>query len=101
MSFGPGMTVKKRLSSSAIFSALHLPGSITKEIKKMTGKIKFFNSERGFGFISQPDGKDIFFHVSNIKCVPSDIKQGEKVTFKVEEGEKGLQAIDVILENDE
>ena len=59
-----------------------------------TGTVKFFNESKGFGFITQEDGKEIFVHVSGIK---QDIRQNDKVEFEVEEGKKGLSAVNVRL----
>ncbi len=57
-----------------------------------TGTVKFFNESKGFGFITQEDGKEIFVHVSGLK---QDIRQNDKVEFEVEEGKKGLSAVNV------
>jgi len=59
-----------------------------------TGTVKFFNESKGFGFITQDDGKEIFVHVSGLK---QDIRQNDKVEFEVEEGKKGLSAVNVRL----
>lgn len=59
-----------------------------------TGTVKFFNESKGFGFITQEDGKDIFVHVSGLK---QDIRQNDKVEFEIEEGKKGLSAVNVRL----
>ena len=58
-----------------------------------TGTVKFFNDAKGFGFITPDDGsKDVFVHVNGLI---DEIKEGDKVSFDVEEGQKGLSAIDV------
>ncbi len=58
-----------------------------------TGKVKFFNDEKGFGFIT-PDGggKDIFFHKTGTKA---HVKENDQVEFSVEQGDKGPYAVDV------
>ncbi|MFT6336381.1 MAG: CspA family cold shock protein [Saprospiraceae bacterium] len=57
------------------------------------GTVKFFNDAKGFGFISPEDGsKDIFVHVSGLN---EDIREDDKVTYEVEEGKKGLNAVNV------
>ena len=58
-----------------------------------SGKVKFFNTEKGFGFIT-PDqgGKDVFVHKSGTR---EDLYEGDAVSFEVEETPKGLSAIDV------
>jgi len=57
------------------------------------GTVKFFNSTKGFGFITpSAGGPDIFVHVSGLN---SDIYENDKVTFDVENGKKGLNAVNV------
>ncbi|AGU83001.1 cold-shock protein [Streptococcus anginosus] len=60
------------------------------------GTVKWFNAEKGFGFISQENGPDVFAHFSAIQ---SDgfklLNEGEKVTFDIEEGQRGLQAVNI------
>ena len=57
------------------------------------GKIKWFNSAKGFGFIIDDASKEEFFvHVSGLV---DDIREGDQVTFKVENGKKGLNAVEV------
>jgi len=59
------------------------------------GKVKFFNNSKGFGFINDEEtGKDVFVHSTGLK---DDIREGDSVTFDVEEGKKGLNAVDVKL----
>ena len=57
------------------------------------GTVKFFNNAKGFGFIAPDDGnKDVFVHANGLT---DEIREGDKVTFDVEEGPKGLNAINV------
>ncbi len=57
------------------------------------GIVKFFNNSKGFGFITPDDGgKDVFVHVNGLT---DDIKEGDKVVYDVEEGRKGLNAVNV------
>ena len=57
------------------------------------GTVKYFNNSRGFGFITPGDGaKDVFVHKS---ALTGEIAEGDKVSYDVEEGEKGLNAVNV------
>ncbi|MAZ38167.1 MAG: cold-shock protein [Crocinitomicaceae bacterium] len=57
------------------------------------GTVKFFNDSKGFGFITPDDGgKDVFVHANGLV---DEIKDGDKVSYGVEEGRKGLNAVDV------
>lgn len=59
------------------------------------GTVKFFNEEKGFGFISPDDGgKDVFVHRNGLI---DQITEGDKVSFDTEQGQKGLNAINVKL----
>jgi len=62
-----------------------------------TGTVKWFNGEKGFGFISQDGGgPDVFVHFSAIAGTGyRNLEQGQKVEFDVTEGQKGLQASNV------
>ncbi len=58
-----------------------------------TGTVKFFNAEKGFGFISRPDGDDVFVHFSNIEGSGyKTLEEGQKVEFEVAPGRKGEEA---------
>lgn len=64
----------------------------------MTGKVKWFNAEKGFGFIEGEDGKDVFVHFSAITMDGyKTLDEGVAVEFDVIEGVKGPQAVDVKL----
>jgi CspA family cold shock protein len=61
-----------------------------------TGTVKWFNAEKGFGFISQSDGADVFVHFSAIQMNGyRALEEGQAVEFEVQEGPKGLQAASV------
>jgi len=61
-----------------------------------TGTVKFFNNSKGFGFITPEDGsKDVFVHVNGLI---DEINEGDKVSFDVKEGPKGLNAINVKID---
>lgn len=62
----------------------------------MNGTVKWFNREKGFGFITGEDGKDIFVHFSQIQGDGyKTLEEGQEVTFDVAEGQKGPQAENV------
>lgn len=57
------------------------------------GTVKFFNTAKGFGFITPDDGgKDVFVHQNGLTV---DIREGDKVSFEVEQGPKGSNAVNV------
>lgn len=61
-----------------------------------TGKVKRLVSERGFGFISADDGREIFFHRSGVEGTTFEmLREGQRVSFDVERGQKGPRAIHV------
>ncbi len=63
---------------------------------KSTGKIKFFNAQKGFGFITPDDGsKELFVHVSNIEGNVKTLNEGQKVTYVERDGRKGPEAAEV------
>lgn len=60
------------------------------------GVVKWFSSEKGYGFIEQEDGPDVFVHFSSITMDGfKTLNEGDQVTFEVVEGERGLQAREV------
>ncbi len=71
-----------------------MPGS--KENPVATGTVKFFNSEKGFGFISRESGDDVFVHYSNIEGSGyRSLEEGQRVEFEVGPGRKGDEALSV------
>lgn len=61
-----------------------------------TGTVKWFNSEKGFGFISQDNGDDVFAHFSQIQGDGfKTLDEGQQVTFDTEESARGLQATNI------
>ncbi|MDB4924188.1 cold-shock protein [Mucilaginibacter sp.] len=57
-----------------------------------TGTVKFFNETKGFGFIKSDSGEEIFVHVSGLS---DQIRENDQVTFDVQDGKKGLNAVNV------
>jgi len=71
--------------------------SISKEVEIMAnGIVKWFSNKKGFGFIEQEDGSDIFVHYSSIEMDGfKTLDEGERVTFEVEESDRGPAAKNV------
>ena len=69
--------------------------------ERSKGTVKWFNGDKGFGFISQEDGDDLFVHYSEIQ---SDgfrtLNEGDNVEFEITQGKKGLQASSVTVVNE-
>ncbi len=65
-----------------------------------TGTVKWFNDSKGFGFITPSDGsKDVFVHHNSIQGNGfKSLSEGQRVTFEVEQGQKGLAATNVVAE---
>lgn len=60
------------------------------------GTVKWFNAEKGFGFISTENGQDVFAHFSAIQTNGfKTLEEGQKVEFDVEEGQRGSQAVNI------
>ncbi len=61
-----------------------------------SGVVKWFNDEKGFGFIAQESGADLFVHFSAINGKGRrSLSEGQKVTFEIAQGQKGPQAVNV------
>jgi CspA family cold shock protein len=57
-----------------------------------TGVVKFFNESKGFGFIKEDNGPEVFVHVSGLR---EGVQENDQVTFDVEQGKRGLNAVNV------
>ncbi|AXF57564.1 cold shock domain-containing protein [Salicibibacter halophilus] len=63
----------------------------------MTGKVKWFNAEKGFGFIEREEGDDVFVHFSAIQQEGfKTLEDGQDVEFEIVEGDRGPQAANVV-----
>lgn len=63
----------------------------------MYGKVKWFNAEKGFGFIEREGGEDVFVHFSAVKGEGyKSLDEGQNVQFDIEQGQRGPQAANVI-----
>lgn len=60
------------------------------------GTVKFFNDAKGFGFIKDENGEEIFVHSTGLK---DNIRENDEVVFETEQGKKGLNAVNVSLAN--
>ena len=64
----------------------------------MTGKVKWFNAEKGYGFITSDEGKDIVVHYSAIQADGfRSLEEGQKVSFEIVESDRGQQAANVVV----
>jgi CspA family cold shock protein len=65
--------------------------------ERIIGTVKWFNGSKGYGFLAQEGGEDVFVHYSAINMEGyRTLDEGQKVEFSVEEGPKGLQAVNVV-----
>ncbi|PQD96047.1 cold-shock protein [Pradoshia eiseniae] len=63
----------------------------------MVGKVKWFNAEKGFGFIEREEGDDVFVHFSAIQGTGfKTLEEGQEVEFEIVEGNRGPQAANVV-----
>jgi CspA family cold shock protein len=62
-----------------------------------TGKVQFFNADKGFGFLSNDEGEDVFVHRDALPTGVTELKSGQRVEFSIVSGRKGSQAMQVRL----
>ncbi|NMB18529.1 MAG: cold-shock protein [Erysipelothrix sp.] len=63
----------------------------------ITGKVKFFLADKGYGFITIEEGNDVFVHVTALQDDVQSLEEGQEVTFEIVDGERGKQAANVRL----
>ena len=69
------------------------------KVAMANGIVKWFNDAKGYGFIEQEDGPDVFVHHSGINSTGfRSLNEGDRVTFDVEEGQKGPAAVNVVVQ---
>ncbi|MBL4607936.1 MAG: cold-shock protein [Pseudomonadales bacterium] len=77
-------------------AGVNTPAKNTSTGSRDEGQVKWFNSSKGFGFITRDDGQDVFVHFRSIRGEGRRfLRDGQKVAFETGQGEKGLQAEDV------
>jgi cold shock CspA family protein len=77
--------------------AVSIPKKENIEESELKGRVEYFNSEKGYGFIKNAADMDkYFFHISS---APASITEGSKVIFELERGKKGMNAVNIILIN--
>jgi CspA family cold shock protein len=84
-------TISLKIVECQIIS-IYLPEINYNRIKMNKGKVKFFNDSKGFGFIVDENGKEHFVHVSGLI---DEIREDDEVEFDLQEGRKGLNAVNV------
>ena len=69
--------------------------------ERVQGTVKWFNGDKGYGFISREDGDDLFVHYSEIQSEGfRSLSEGDRVEFEITQGKKGLQASSVTVVNE-
>ena len=81
---------------SVLLRLNHIEQGVKKVTERETGTVKWFNNSKGYGFISRDEGEDVFVHYSAIEEDGyRSLQENQRVEFSVEQGPKGLQAVNV------
>ena len=89
----PDLAKKQKVEAESI--AISTPKKEDIEETPLNGRVEHFNTEKGYGFIKNLSGTDkYFFHISN---APADINEGNTVTFELERGDRGMNAVKIAL----
>lgn len=89
----PDVTKKKKIEADSI--EVSTPKKEEVEETPLRGRVEFFNPDKGYGFIKNAENTEkYFFHISS---APASIKEGNTVTFELERGQKGMNAVNVTL----
>ena len=96
MSRRPELFVVSKACQEAIYPGGWVLFEVVMSEERVSGTVKWFNDEKGFGFIEREDGKDVFVHhTANMAEGFRTLKEGQKVTMQVTQGQKGPQAENV------
>jgi CspA family cold shock protein len=83
--------------NASLLHQIHTYQGVKQVTEKETGSVKWFNDAKGYGFISREDGDDVFVHHSSILGEGfHSLGENQRVEFSVEQGPKGLQAVEVL-----
>ena len=86
----------RHINKDRIFDSDFFVMRFRRKLYMATGKVKWFNAEKGFGFIEQEGGDDVFVHFSAIQSEGfKSLDEGQEVSFDIEEGQRGPQAVNV------
>jgi cold shock protein len=86
----------RHINKDRIFHSDFFVMRFRRKLYMATGKVKWFNAEKGFGFIEQEGGDDVFVHFSAIQSEGfKSLDEGQEVSFDIEEGQRGPQAVNV------